>query len=649
MSESAVLNVDDNAANRYVKSRVLRQAGFQVLEAATGESALRLAAESRPDLVLLDINLPDISGLDVARRLRQDPQTRGIPIIHISATFVTPRDEATSRESGADFYLPEPVGPDELKAAVRTLVRLRAMEQGFAVSEERMRLATESAGIGTWEMDVATGAMTWSRQLYEFFGYNESRTPPSVEAWLERIRPAEREAFAAALQQARAGKAPLTLEHSIEREDDGDLRCLAPYGRLHVAYQAGPTRLIGVVTDVTERRRAESEREALLEQARVAQRAAEDAARMRDEFLATLSHELRTPMSAVLGWLQVIRSGKLPPEQHAIALDTIERNARIQTQLVDDLLDVSRIVTGKLQIESIPVLVHEIAAAAAESARPAAQARGITLVTAVDGAISPVLGSPERLQQVFSNLIGNAIKFTPQKGRVEVRVDQIDDSVRIRIIDTGEGIAPELLPHIFDRFRQADSSTRRLHGGLGLGLAIVRSLVELHGGQVAAESTGPGHGATFSVTLPLVGALAEAYVPHPRDDSEGEGLSDLRLLVLDDNTDAAAMLASMLRLEGAEVDIAHRPAQALAAALKRKPDLLLLDIGMPGEDGYDFLQRVRRELGVNADALPAIAITGYASTEDKVRAFTSGFQGHLAKPFQAADLFRLVRMFATAR
>jgi signal transduction histidine kinase/DNA-binding response OmpR family regulator len=649
MSESAVLNVDDNAANRYVKSRVLRQAGFQVLEAATGESALRLAVDSRPDLVLLDINLPDISGLDVARRLRQDPQTRGIPIIHISATFVTPRDEATSRESGADFYLPEPVGPDELKAAVRTLVRLRAMEQGFAISEERMRLATESAGIATWEMDVATGAMSWSRQLYEFFGYNESRTPPSVEAWLERVRPAERAAFAAALEQARAGKAPLTLEHSIEREDDCDFRCLAPYGRLHAAYQAGPTRLIGVVTDVTERRRAESEREALLEQARVAQRAAEDAARMKDEFLATLSHELRTPMSAVLGWLQVIRSGKLPPEQHAIALDTIERNARLQTQLVDDLLDVSRIVTGKLQIESIPVLVHEVAAAAAESARPSAQARGITLVAAVEGAIGPVLGSPERLQQVFSNLIANAIKFTPAKGRVEVRVDQIDGNVRTRIIDTGEGIAPELLPHIFDRFRQADSSTRRLHGGLGLGLAIVRSLVELHGGQVAAESAGPGRGATFSVTLPLVGALADAYLPQPREDGESEGLSDLHLLVLDDNTDAATMLASMLRLEGAEVDVAHRPAQALAAAMRRKPDLLLLDIGMPGEDGYDFLQRLRRELGADADELPAIAITGYASTEDKVRAFTSGFQGHLAKPFQAADLFRLVRMFAAAR
>ena len=647
MRQNAVLNVDDNAANRYVKSRVLRQAGFQVLEAGTGESALRLAAESQPDLVLLDINLPDISGLDVARRLRQDPQTRAIPIIHISATFVTPRDEATSRESGADFYLPEPVGPDELKAAVRTLVRLRAMEQGFAVSEERMRLATEGAGIATWEMDISSKAMTWSRQLYEFFGYNESRTPPSLEAWLERVRPSERDAFAAALERARAGKGPVTLEHWIEREQDGDARCLAPYGRWHASY-GGPPRLIGVVTDVTERRRAESEREALLDQARVAQRAAEDAARMKDEFLATLSHELRTPMSAVLGWLQVLRSGKLPPEQHAIALDTIERNARLQTQLVDDLLDVSRIVTGKLQVESNPVLLHEVLADAVESAQPAARARDIDIELAMEPGIAPVLGSAERLQQVFSNLIVNAIKFTPPGGRVEIRMQQFGERVRVRVADTGEGIAPELLPHIFDRFRQADSSTRRPHGGLGLGLAIVRSLVELHGGEVSAESPGLGRGATFVVTLPLAAHEDPETLARLADDDSG-GLENLRLLVVDDNVDAAEMVASMLRLEGANVVLAHNARQAFAAALEQRPDLVLLDIGMPGEDGYELLGRLRRELKEGGEALPAIALTGYASTEDKVRAFSAGFQAHLAKPFQAADLFRLVRMFALRR
>lgn len=646
MSDSTVLNVDDNAANRYVKSRILRQAGFQVLEAGTGEGALQLAMGNRPDLVLLDINLPDISGLDVARRLRQDPRTRGIPIIHISATFVTERDEATSLEAGADFYLAEPVGPDELKAAVRTLVRLRAMEQGFAVSEERLRLATEGAGIASWEMDAA-GAQTWSRQLHEFFGYNVSRTPPSLEAWLERVRPQDREWVAAEMQQARAGTAPLMLEHWIQRADDGEARCLSVYGRVHSLDPQSPQRLIGVVTDVTERRRAEAEREALLERAQAAQRSAEEAARMKDEFLATLSHELRTPMSAILGWLQVIRSGKLPEDQYAMALEIVERNARLQTQLVDDLLDVSRIVTGKLQVESVPVLVHEVLGDAVESARPAAEARGAALNIAIQAGIGPVLGSPDRLQQIFSNLIVNAIKFTPRGGRVEVRLDQVDSSVRVRVSDTGEGIAPALLPHIFDRFRQADSSTRRPYGGLGLGLAIVRSLVELHRGSVSADSPGKGGGSTFTVTLPLVSeSLAELAHTAAIDENDAASLENLRILIVDDNEDAAAMAAKMLSLEGVRVETANGPAQALAAAVRLKPDLALLDIGMPGEDGYHLVQRLRRELGTDAAGLPAIALTGYASTEDKTRAFTSGFQAHLAKPFQVADLFRLIRMFA---
>jgi CheY-like chemotaxis protein len=354
-------------------------------------------------------------------------------------------------------------------------------------------------------------------------------------------------------------------------------------------------------------------------------------------------------MSAVLGWLQVIRTGKLPADQHAIALDTIERNARLQTQLVDDLLDVSRIVTGKLQVDSVPVLLHEVLGDAVESAQPAAHARRIALRATIDERIGPVLGSPDRLQQIFSNLIANAIKFTPPGGSVEVCMDQQGDRVRVCVADSGEGIAADLLPHIFDRFRQADSSTRRPHGGLGLGLAIVRSLVELHGGEVSAASGGVGRGATFTVLLPLVGPLDELELPDAPGHSEFGGFEDLSLLVVDDNVDAATMVASMLRLEGAEVMVAFEPAKALGAALESRPDLVLLDIGMPGEDGYTLLARLREELGADADALPAIALTGYASTEDKVRAFAAGFQAHLAKPFQATDLFRLVRMLAPVR
>lgn len=650
MSGHTILNVDDHSSNRYVKTRMLRQAGFQVLEAATGQSALDLATDRRPDLVLLDINLPDISGLEVCRRLRLSPRTRPIPIIHISATFVTSRDEMTSLEAGADFYLAEPVGANELTAAVRTLVRLRTMEQGLAASQERLLLATEGAGIATWDIELDSGAAVWSQRFYELLGYSKEGTPPSRQAWLERVRPEERDAVAAALDRASAGAARFECEHWIERADNGEPRCLAAFGRLHVGDDALSGRLIGVVMDITARRRAEAEREALLERARLAQKEAEAATRMKDEFLATLSHELRTPMSAMLGWLQLLRTGKLSAEQRASALDTIERNARLQSQLVDDLLDVSRIVSGKLQVESVPVAIDSVLGSAIDAARPVAAARDITLVPEVTKGAGMVLGSPERLQQVFSNLLMNAIKFTAPGGRVEVRMDVVQSSVRIRVIDTGEGIAPELLPFIFDRFRQADSSSRRYHGGLGLGLAIVRSLVALHAGTVTAESAGPGQGATFTVTLPLMPQFAASDAgPEAANGGALGSLHGLRVLIVDDNEDAAAMVAQMLKLGGAAVEVIHAAALAVPAIRASRPDVLVLDIGMPGEDGYQLLERLRREPGMDAASLPAIALTGFAATEDKARAYTSGFQAHLAKPFEMTDLYRLVRLVAPIR
>jgi PAS domain S-box-containing protein len=586
----------------------------------------------------------------VCKRLRQDPRTRAIPIIHISATYVTTRDEVSSLESGADFYLAEPVGSNELAAAVRTLVRLRAMEQGYAASQERMRLATEGAGIATWDIDVDSGAAVWSRQFFELLGYKEGKMPRTRDAWLACIRPEDREAVAADLERAAVDGAAFSREHWIVRADNGEPRCLAAYGKLHVGDGTMPPRLIGVAMDITERRRAEIERETVLQQARAAQKIAEEATRTKDEFLATLSHELRTPMSAMLGWLQLIRTGKLDPERYARALDTIERNARLQTQLVDDLLDVSRIVTGKLQIESAPVRVQEALQNAIESLRPAAEARGITLARAIDAGIGPVLGSLDRLQQVFSNLLANAIKFTPQGGRVEVTLDGVGAGVRIRFSDTGEGIEPDLLPHVFDRFRQADSSTRRAYSGLGLGLAIVRSLVELHGGTVAAESPGRGRGASFTILLPLApeGSLSQMQPQSVAADG-GFGLNNLRVLIVDDNKDAAWLTASILKLEGAAVETAESARQALESARSLRPEVLILDIGLPGEDGYELLQRLRMELALDATALPAIALTGYASTEDKLRAFKSGFQAHLAKPFDMPDLYRAIRKVAPPR
>ncbi|HWI37608.1 MAG TPA: ATP-binding protein, partial [Burkholderiales bacterium] len=476
--KATILNVDDNGANRYVKSRVLRAAGFEVIEAATGESALSAATDRQPDLVLLDIRLPDISGIEVCRRLRHNPQTQLIPIVHISATHISAHDEATSLDAGADIYLAEPVAPHELSSAVRTLIRLRATEQGLAATERRLRLATEGAGIITWEIDCSSRAALWSRQFSEMLGSNGAA---SFDSWLARVHPDDRAALAAAFDAAAGGEPDFTSEHRLLLPG-GEERYIAAFGRRYAGEATQAPRLIGVATDITARKRAEAEREVLLARAQQAQRAAEQAARMKDEFLAMLSHELRTPMSAMLGWLHLLKVGKLSGDQQAQALDTIERNARIQTQLVNDLLDVSRIVTGKMELEAEAMPLERALESAIDSARFESQARGIALEPELGRGEWLVRGNPQRLQQVFSNLLSNALKFSAKGSAIVVRLERAGDQATVSVIDRGEGIAPDVLPHIFERFRQADSSSRRRHGGLGPGLAFVRSLIELHGG-----------------------------------------------------------------------------------------------------------------------------------------------------------------------
>lgn len=644
-----VLNVDDTAANRYLKSRALRQAGFRVIEAGTGQSALALVLEERPDLVLLDIKLPDMSGLEVCRVLKGNPKTEHIPIVHISATFVSEEAKSVSMESGAEVYLAEPVGPHELTSTVRTVMRLRETERTLAESEERMRLATQGAGIATWEIVVGPGGSVWSPQFYALLGCDPEATPASLDSWLARARSDEREVVAVALGAALKRTGSFALEHWIVAADSGEERCIAAFGTMQVDDGGQPRRLIGVAMDVTTRKRAEAERELSLERARAQQQAAEEAARMKDEFLAILSHELRTPMSAVLGWLHLARHGGLTPEQRDKALDTVERNARLQVQLVNDLLDVSRIVTGKLELESAVVGIERVLRNAVDSARLAAGARGIELVMHEDGRNLAVRGSESRLEQVFTNLLSNAIKFSRDAGRVFIRMERREDKVAVSVIDEGEGIAPGLLPRVFDIFRQADSSARRRHGGLGLGLAIVSSLVALHGGTIAAESRGQGHGATFIVTLPLVPAeLADTLLEVAASAEVAPTLRGIRVLVVDDDADHVEMMTEMLRLEGMSVMTAASAADALLAVKSWKPQVLMLDIAMPGMDGYDLLARMRGDAGVPQGALPAIAITGFASESDQTRARRAGFQGHLAKPFEVQALRRMIARVTAA-
>jgi signal transduction histidine kinase len=381
--------------------------------------------------------------------------------------------------------------------------------------------------------------------------------------------------------------------------------------------------------------------------------AAEDANRAKDEFLAVVSHELRTPLTPILSWTRMLRAGTLDERAAGRAVDVIERNARSQAQLIDDLLDESRIIAGKVRLDVQQIELRPIVDAAVESVRPAAEAREIRLQVLSDPRAGMVSGDPERLQQVFWNLLSNAIKFTPKGGRVQVRVQRVNSHVEVAVSDTGQGIAPDFLPYVFDRFRQADSSTTRRHGGLGLGLAIVRHIAELHGGRVRADSAGDGQGATFTVELPIAVLHAPALATrvHPKASSDvgfqpGPVLRGLRILVVDDEPDTLETIGTLLGQCGADVLTAASAAEGLERLKAWRPDLLVSDIGMPVEDGYALIRRVR---ALPADAggnTLALALTAYARVEDRLKVLTAGFQMHVAKPIEPAELVALVASLA---
>ncbi|MEO6194719.1 MAG: ATP-binding protein [Thermoanaerobaculia bacterium] len=402
-------------------------------------------------------------------------------------------------------------------------------------------------------------------------------------------------------------------------------------------------------TDISELKRTEESLRAAKEDAERARAEAEMANRMKDQFLATLSHELRTPVHAITGWTQILRSGQLDAAGRSRALDVIERNARLQAQLIGDLLDISRVISGKLRLEMRPAYPLEIVEAALASVCPAAEAREVRVERALDPGAGPVLADPDRLEQVVVNLLGNAVKFTPQGGWVEIRLEEEGGEVRIQVRDGGEGIEPELLPHVFDFFWQADASTTRRQGGLGLGLAIVRQLVELHGGAISAASPGKGEGATFTVSLPLLRpqpstkehpAIA-ADEPAGRRAARASPLAGLRVLAVEDDEATLDALTELLSLQGAEMASAASVNQALGLLADFAPDVLVSDIGMPERDGYELIREIRA-LGRGAEDLPAVAVTAFASPEDRQRALAAGFQVHLAKPVDPRELTEVI-------
>jgi signal transduction histidine kinase/CheY-like chemotaxis protein len=400
--------------------------------------------------------------------------------------------------------------------------------------------------------------------------------------------------------------------------------------------------------------RSAEERARLLDAERVARAEVERVSLMKDEFLATLSHELRTPLNAVLGWSGILLSRTHDDLDTRRGLETIARNARAQAQLIEDLLDMNRIVSGKIRLDVQRMELTPVVEAAIESVRPSADAKSIAIRRTIDPDAGPVFGDPNRLQQVVWNLLSNAVKFTAKDGAVDVIVRRVSSHIEIVVHDSGMGISADFLPHLFERFRQADSSTTRKHGGLGLGLSIVKQLVELHGGTIKAESPGDGQGATFIVNLPLrairdreasareAGFSSRSSTPRPPEVS----LADILVLVVDDETDARELVKSLLADAAAEVLVAKSAEEALAVVRSRRPDVIVSDIGMPGRDGYQLIRDVRALTAAEGGRTPAIALTAFARSEDRTRAMLAGYQVHISKPIEPQELVASIKSLA---
>ena len=476
-------------------------------------------------------------------------------------------------------------------------------------------------------------------------------TPPAAgfsrDDWVELIHPEDR-----AKAQDRVSAALEKMEESYQveyrlRHRNGDYQPVCEVGWIERDENGHARRVLCRVTEFAEQsdERMRQVLEALAREQN-ARAEAEANARAKDEFLAVVSHELRTPLSAMLGWAEVLRSRRPGDPIYERALQTIERNAELQSKLIEDLLDTARILSGKLSIEAQPLYLDAILEESLDVVRPTAEAKDIEMIVTFESAPGPILGDANRLQQVFWNLLSNAIKFTEPGGRVDVRMERAGAEARIVVSDTGKGITPDFLPYVFDPFRQADSSSARRQGGLGLGLALAERLVEMHGGAIKAESDGEGRGATFTVTLPTrsgnraISEMNAIELSKTLDAGDQPNLAGLRILVVDDEADARDLLAIRLQQYGADVITAPSAEAAIEAltAQEPRPDLIVSDIAMPGEDGYSLIRRVRAMEPEQGGRIPAIALTAYSRTKDRVQALAAGFQIHMPKPVNAAEL-----------
>jgi signal transduction histidine kinase len=654
-----LLLVDDHEENLIALEAALGGICDGIVKARSGRDALRELLTRDFVVILLDVNMPEMDGFETATLIRQRKRNESTPIILMTASSESEQQLARGYALGAVDCLFTPIEPEVLRAKVGTFVELaRASEHSRTLADAGRAAAESRAALFETRLNTLCNRL-------EVGVFRATPDGMLLEANPALLRLLGSRTLDEARSATRAGGVPgrlLAWNGDGGSQPEEVFELAQPDGRsVHLSVSkttsVGPdgARFVdGLATDITRRRAAEQEREELLARERSARNDAEFANRLKDDFLATVSHELRSPLNAIAGWAELLRSPETSAEDVTTGIEVITRNARLQTRLINDLLDMNRVVSGKVVLERQNLELQPILAGVVESFLPAAAAGGIALTSDFDPAVLPIQGDSGRIQQIVWNLLSNAIKFSRRGGHVTVALRRAGRHARFSVSDDGEGVRPEFLRVIFERFRQADPSSTRQHTGLGLGLAIVKQLVEMHGGHVSAHSAGIGKGARFDVILPVsvepapVEARAAKTTngghsaPHFQGSTRLEGVN---VVVVDDVADARELVRLALERNAARVRTAASVVEAMAILSDETPDVIVSDIAMPEIDGYEFIARVRA-LGADRGALPAVAVTAYARTEDRERALAAGFDECLVKPI---DPSQLVDVVATLR
>lgn len=638
-----VLVVDDDAAGLYAKSRMLQRADFEVLQALTGTDALRLVREKRPQLIVLDIQLPDMNGLEICETIKADPELHFIPVLQTSATFTNAADAAAGLNRGADAYLTEPLKEDVLIATVNALLRARRAEDELRKHREWLQVTLRSIGDGVIATDVNGCVMFMNPVAETLSGWtNAEALSRDISEVLNLVSEVTREKISLPIAQ-------ILKEQGSRRTMSGFVLISKDGTEYPVEESAAPiedipgraTGMVLVLREIGERKRTEKRLLQLLVSEEKSRREAEAANQAKDEFLGVVSHELRTPLTAMLGWSKLLKSGTLNRETTANAIEVIERNVKSQAQIIEDLLDISRIIAGKLTLDLGEIDLKNMIQNSIESIKAVASAKGIAIRTN----LVPVryLGDESRLQQVIWNLMTNAIKFTPEGGAIDVDLSSNESVITIKVTDTGIGIDPQFIPQVFERFSQHDSTASRKTGGLGIGLSIVQTLVQLHHGDVAAFSDGIGKGSTFTLTLPMPDP--QEFIVRKRDSKRNtadDRLDGMHILIVEDDPDSRDMITLLLTTAGATVTSASTAEEGMSLLQKRRPNVIVSDIGLPGEDGYSFIRRVRNFEKSMGGSIPALALTAYAKPETRWQALDAGFQLYASKPVETSQLLKSI-------